>query len=176
MGLHGTRRECRGRCFEHQCRSHIGRQSGSVADSLQLQTGGSGIERQPAAAGEPLSRDRKETATELLPIERQRPDGVAIIADDPRRREQPGRQLAWRRPRCGRSAVEPVGEAVELQAAGGAACAVGDELQRVGRKVGAVFGQKLGAVAYRRNRADQIMAQARREQLQDPHVEHAVHG
>ena len=57
---------------------------------------------------------------------------------------------------------------------GGPDCRLRYQPQRLARQV-LVLGEHLGAVADGGNRAGQIVAQSRDQQLQDPHVETAGH-
>ena len=63
------------------------------------------------------------------------------------------------------AAAEAVGETIELQPAIGLACAVANQRDGVADEFRLLVGQQFGAVADRRYRADQVMAQPRRQQL-----------
>ena len=65
------------------------------------------------------------------------------------------------------AAAETIGKAEELQARVGLPRAVADQRDSLADEIGIVLAEQFGAVGDRRDRADQVMAEPRREQLDD---------
>ena len=113
-----------------------------------------------------------------MPGERQPTDLLAVIAGDPRRREIAGGELE-----CGGGPAsldpraEPIGKAIELQSAAGAARALGDQRQRLcGRVPTILVEEQLDPVFDRCDDGpDQLMAQPRREEFGNPKIDDRRH-
>ena len=98
--------------------------------------------------------------------QRQRTRRLAVVASCDGSGEILGREKVRRRARQ-TAAAETIGEAEELQARVRLARAVADQRHSLADEIGIVLAEQLGAVGDRRDRAYQVMAEPRREQLND---------
>src|SRR5713226_5105245 len=68
------------------------------------------------------------------------------------------------------AAAEAVGETIELKAPAGLVRALPDQRHGILDKIGVFVGQQLDAIADRRNGANQVMAQPRGDELDNPQI------
>jgi hypothetical protein len=73
------------------------------------------------------------------------------------------------------TAAEAVGKPIELESPVGFPRALADQRDRVLDKIGLLVGEQLGAIADRRDRSDQIMAESRGEHLEHAQIDSLVH-
>ena len=109
---------------------------------------------------------QQHRAGELLLHQRQRTRRFAVVASCDGSGEILGREKVRRRARQ-TTAAETIGKAEELQASVRLPRAVADQRHSLADEIGIVLAEQFGAVGDRRDRADQVVAEPRREQLND---------